>query len=239
MQLLNPNEIKADSKKDLDQARARTHMLADEEGRIAQRVNIAREDLKKSLAEIDSELASYKQDAESKKNALRTEIAQLQEKRRELLEPIEGLREAVAADARTVENNRTKLEAEKIDVEKDREENKRNASELDLIGVELNARKNNLDLRESTIIAKESALKESSEKIVAEFKKLEQLVGEQNDRERKLDEVTNSLDIQVLALQNRKTEQDKREAELNDKQKALRSGYSALEQAKKHLGIQP
>jgi hypothetical protein len=341
MQLLDPTEIIDEKVKIRNYSQERTQKLAEEENRLVRLVNTLRDKYDLEIKQIKEETESYRNESELKKSILLQELANIEDKRKELLKPIENIKKSAEImliqakerekDAQRAEQGfikrTTELQEEFKKIEKrgqilDQWQIQLKDRDDQVKGVELSTRLAHNELfgekgewarlieSVATNDQKSETLKKKEIKIATETEAINILITEQNEKERLLKsqdrelieiekrlsrEVENNNQKQAFLLELeaktkqreketneaydkifgkdgewervkeameandrkskilsekeekiktdersieiRKQEQDKREQELNDENKAIKSNYQALSQAKTHLGI--
>jgi hypothetical protein len=237
MKLLDPKEIRSDRNETIEQSSARAQKLAKEETRLALYINILREEADKEAIGIHDDLENYKKEKASERAKLNDEISVLEQKRKKLLEPIDGMYKEIKALNLKIEKRNADLDREKEVVEKDREEVKKNQHELNKKETEIKEQRIWIEF-EKTCIQQEKINLESHKKSLSEEHQQNVLKAEENTcKSSELAKKEESLKLTEKILADRDETQHQRAHELIGEAKRLKSERQAIEQAKIHLGI--
>lgn len=235
MQLLGENQA-ADAKKTKEDERAaRIIRMSEEESKTVRELNEIRVTAEAEKKKIASDLESFRASAETEKGELTREISSLKARRDDLMKPID---EIVKEAEGRLEGAK---QAEKAIVSRETAVSIREAN----AGV----REAGLDDRERTVAELELATTAEVSRIGKEGETLRlaqnALAGatkahnERVSRENK--EIENGKKMVAAGLMANATVReflDKEKKTIADDRRALQDAYVALEQAKKHLGIQ-
>lgn len=241
MLLLDPRQTQSGKDRSEAERKDRIRKLNDEESVIARRVNQARENELKEKAVIEADLASFRVKIQEEKKELektvvplRSEVKDLEERKRVALEPIDQAREAVekrekevsAREATVAENEVKVAEGQRTLVERTTALVEREEANVE--------RTAELDRREAKVKAEEEASRLSANQLANKWVAYHETVAETNAdlarREKIVEDGKKTNESFAITL---RTEA----GDLAEGRRQLRDGYRALEQAKIHLGI--
>jgi hypothetical protein len=239
MDLLNPNEIREQKSESIMQSQWRTKKLSEEEARLTKNINLARENTKIEIAKLDSELLEHKNKTNVEKTKLTQEVSGLRAEKAKLFKPIDDIKkqadEQLAQAKILVENLRKEqkvIDEAKEKIQEEVENNRDRAHELD-------DRNLNLNQREQKVIIAEERLRLSTVNLNTEWANYHKSVDKNNEWVKSLDQREAELNTREKTLDIKTEEQKKTAKKLIDEKRAIASGYQALADAKKHLGITP
>lgn len=234
MHLLTPDDITLIKKTDAQDVAKRTHLAAEEEAKAIKELRTTQTNAALEINALQTQLEAKRQEFTSTISILKGEVAILENQRAHALKPtIEREQQATLAlqqaQQTLLEQHEAQLllASEKealIDVKNDLFDQK----------VHLDNRCARIDSREAHIANEETRLKQAWEKLNNEWIAIH--AAEHSFNATKLEHEQNvSRETQVNEIV--KKLQDTRASEQYEKERALRDGYAALEQAKKHLGL--
>lgn len=238
MRILTPEDAKKGSSAAKDELMATVRDLSAEEERLVKSINSLRADEKAERDRIEVAMETFRADAKAERDRLSSEITGLEARRAEALKPIA----LVIAEAEE-RNQRSK---DREDAVASREKSAKDADELQAEALErihdrqqeLDERSKSLDAREAGIKGEEKSLGESEKRLVGKWAELHAASEAFNERARDLQQREDRASASEKANEIRAAALDDRENGLEGRERLLRSNYQALEEAKKHLGIQ-
>lgn len=237
MKILDPKEIRSDRSESIEQSAVRAQKLAEEETRLALYINILREEADKEAMGIHDDLENYKKEKATERAKLNDEISLLEQKRKKLLEPLDGMYEEIKILNLKIEKRNADLDREKENLEKDREEVKKNNQELNKKETEIREKRIWIEF-EKVSIRQEKINLEARKKSLSEEHEQNVLKAQENDhKDLVLAKKEESLKLTEKILADRDETQHQRAQELISEAKRLKSERQAIEQAKIHLGI--
>ena len=231
MELLSPTKINQDKAKETESARKRTVALADEESRLVSAVNLAKGKTATILAEMDATMAEYRLEMTAERLKLSGEVNRLEERRIDLLKPIDELKLEADEILRIANARASELDNRAKEIEANHEKNVELADRLVDRGDLLTSQENALESREEKIVASEKTLKDSANILADKWVEYHEAVNGQNVREQSL--ATKEAQVVQVTEANaiRKAEQDTRDHVLYEKKRGIIDGYAALQEA--------
>ena len=225
MQLLDPSEIKEEKKENIVQTQKRTISLAKEEARINREINLTKQNAEIQKTEIKKEVDDFIEKEKARATDMVKEVDLLELRKAEALKPVAHLKKELEEKIKKVDQTKIDLEVNQAQVKEDKDAN------LDLAET-LSDRVDDLDTREEKIAKSETKntieqtrLKNSGKTLSNDWIKLHEDTHKANtelkDRESKLNDIE-----KVLAI--RSENQDKREVEQNNHDRAIRDKYETL-----------
>ena len=182
MELLEPSKIRAEKKTEELSIQTRIKGLADEEARLVQKVNLARENSDLQIVEINNLTEDFRDVAKKEKKILNQEIVLLEKKRKILLKPVHEIQKIAEAKIADAENYRIQLDKELVSIEVEREQNKVDRNFNKNAKILLNNSELDLKQRGENLTKKENKVKDSSEKQMRDWKKFYNEVAEFNKK---------------------------------------------------------
>ncbi len=248
MQLLSPDQVTHDQKGEADTLRVYIASLRAEEKKSLKSLNEVRLNSEKEISQINKNLEKVVAESDAtiikcneRVRRAKSETKAIEEYqntvRKDLLRPIQEIREEAEKLLKEAKDYRADLDREKEDLAKDRETNQARAEELTEKETGLNDHKIQLDNRESQIVKEEQRIADGRVLLKKDIKANKEASEQNNLRSLELDKRTEQIEISEKALNYRSKEIDKRHIENRNEDVRLRSERDAIETAKKHLGI--
>lgn len=232
MRILSAEEVK-DNKALTDADRiARTQRLREEETIASKALNDTREFAAVETAKIEADLADVEEKAIARKKVLVDEIASLENQKKEAMAPIHEIRQEAEQRLEAAKNREVEVERREVAIA-EREQLLADRAIALVSREEANEEKaDDLDTREERIAGEEKRLKESevalAEKWAVHHGEVAKANASLERREKEVEDGKKANAAYAASLY----EKDRKQA---DEWKAIRSGYAALEEAKKHL----
>lgn len=238
MELLDPNEIKDSKKESAQKSQKIIISLSEEEARLNKEVNLLREHADKQKKDIKEEVDRFIESQIGRKEALEGEVAALEARKTEALKPVYDTRSE--ADEYLKKAKLTLEIAEKKEKEADAkyEEIVEQSYELKDKADELTIREGEIGGKEDRVKAEESRLKDSANALTEKWAVFHEATANANAefamREKKIQDSEKTLEI-------RQAQQDAREKEQNDHDRAIKDKYDelgrAVEEVKKKYNV--
>lgn len=238
MKLLDPQTTKTEKDKSEEKRIERVRKLNAEESTLTRKVNALRTDAEAEEKRLDNLV-------QDKRNKAAAEIAELDvkvEARRqelsELLKPIDAQRKSAedrleAASTKEADlvrredelAEREQVLSERIETVKDRED-------------EITEKNRALHARESNLAGAEERHKESETALAAKWASYHEAVADLNHRTRLVTKSEREISAQKAANDAIRESNAKESARLYEERRAIHDSYIALDQAKRHLGVE-
>lgn len=231
MKLLDPNEIRKDKSQSAEESQQRNNALAREESRLARAINKARENAKTTIAEIELDFQTYRAETEAKRDTLKQEVGKLESRRADALKPINELRKSAEETVQKAEKLLVDINRQKESMATDKEKNQDFAESLQDRSHDLNAREKKITVKEQAIEQEQLKQKNSSKDLGNQWFKLGQATTAHNKEIEKLEQKAIRLATIEEAQQIRQEQQDKREIEQNQHDRAIKDKYDTLGKA--------
>lgn len=240
--ILKPEEIKEQGRKAEEERKLRTTALEAEETRLVNRVNLLREEEQAVRKATDDAVQKMRNEYAAEKCELEVELEPLRKERADLMKPIEDVRkEADDRNAKSKEREDAVAKRE-ADLEGDKkafgEYETERMEKLADRAEELDERGQNLAERDVAAKKQEEAAKASAQALVGRWAEYHAAADAFNGRVKDVEEREQRASTAEKANQDRAGQLDERERGLEGRERLLRSNYQALEEAKKHLGVQ-
>lgn len=237
MKLLDQREIQTNKSIILDEAKSRTEELRNEENKLALSVNIARDMTDQEISKINKEVEEHRKTKEIEKARLTQEVNKLSDERKRLLMPIDKIKKEAENILKKANVFLEEIKIKKENLAEDREKVQNMA--------EYNQDQRQIldeEYRKITEIKKNVKIevlesKKSLDRASDEWAKISKAVNNLNLREKLLNNRQTEIETAEKLLQIKSEEQEKTRIRQHNKDKELKSNYTALEEAKKHLGI--
>ncbi len=249
MDILTPEQISGERKKEADALERRIASLREEEGRAILSLNETKEDTEKekgrlklqresALAETDQYIAEQKKRAKAAKD----ETDEIEKYRSGsltiLLQPIEAMREENQRNARINEERSLELDRKEKDVEEHREANEKKAEELQAreeaiakVDERNNGKKIELDEQGKRLNEREEALNERERVFNLEIGIRESKV---EARERACTDTQKGIEVRLEFVNRRNQELDERERLIKSRYEGLEAAIAEFEEKKQH-----
>lgn len=241
MELLTPEKASDQQKETVRLTIDRIDFLRNEEKLAVSALNEAEKNLADALVKINvekgkahAEADEFIKEQQNRANKAKAETEAIETYRdntlKEILRPFNEIKEANEKRTSELDQRENELGKEKETIDHNRQENEKVSAEIEVSMASLNERK-------KEIITEETRIKSSSEQLRKEWESVGARKLADEKRAKILDEVEAGLITRETAIETRQKEQDNRDIELSNMRRALQSDYEALEQAKKHLGV--
>lgn len=234
MQLLSPEKVKKEEDTRTKERITRTAQLNAQETKAAKSLNETETFVAERKAALEDELSEVETKTAARKEELEKEIGTLEAQRKELLKPVDEILKNAQVKLEELNGRESTLAARELVVKSGSEEL------VERIEAVRDAEQTNeekviaLNKREDGVAAQEKRAKESSNKLAEDWIAYHKAVHKTNlDLTRREKEVSDGEKANEIY----RTTLEATDAKQRDEWKAIRSGYAALEEAKKHLGI--
>jgi hypothetical protein len=235
MKLLDPKEIRQEKSDIIEEAHLRTQKLASEESKLVRQMNMARENSKKEIEEIDAGVSEHRKEKEHEKAIISSEIEGLKKQKEKLLAPIDVIRKE--AEEYLQEAKKIKIEAEdnRRNLERDSEKNQDDAEDNSDWRDELEQRGKTIAEKEAGIEKENIQRKISANKLADEWmnysKSVEALnkkIKENSKKESEIQTRETAVEIRVKALAEIDKKQYNKDREIKDKYDTLLATVESL-----------
>lgn len=213
----------------------RSKQLSIEESRLARMINKAREDAQTTILSIENEYTEYKNQRESEKRILQAEVAELENKRRELMRPIEELKTEAQTILDRANQSAGEVQKQAQGVEANREKNLEFAEALADRSDDLNVIDNKLKQKDSRLAAEERRLAASAKTLGSEWLKLSTATHETNLKTIVVAQKESQLAAREKALETNRIEINTIQQQISSDRKAIQDGYASLAAARKEI----
>jgi len=242
MQLLTAQQTKDAKDRRDEESAIRTAKLREAENEAARDLNAIREEVAIERTNADAEIAEIRANVAKEKGGienvlipLRAEVTELEARKVEALKPLTERENAVTERERIVTEKEGRLEARSLEIDVARDEALELAEKIADRETAVIEKEEKSARREEKVAAEEEALRQSqntlADKWVAHHLKVASVTAELEKRQRQ-------IDADHQANVNMKAANEAEAGRLRDEARAIRDKYTALEQAKVHLGIQ-
>lgn len=234
MKILSQEQVKHTSSRREDERAERVALMRDEETAIAKRLNQAKEDEKEYKKRSLLSLAEIEASTKVKKTILEQEVASLEKRKSEAMRPVRDIqKEAEDLLAENIsESKKIKKKSEDINILND--ELLERVEKLDEYKDSLDERQSGIEKKELINSTAEKEIESSTKNLSQKWVEFHESVHQQNK-----DFLRREKDIEAMTKANEvvRESNEKEALRLSKERIAIKDGYVALEQAKKHLGI--
>lgn len=235
MKLLDPSEIRQEKAESAEQAVERTRKLANEESKLARQVNIARSESTAEIEKINAEVVEHKKQKEQEKALLTQEVEKLKDERAMLLKPIGEIRKQAEEILVAAKAHKDEIDREVQIVVENRAENQEFAEELEDRREELDEREKKIQKKEDATRDEELRIAGATKTLSGEWVKYHATVNEFNKKVDQTAQKEAELTTKENAIAIRMREQNRRETELNEQDRAIKDKYHSLEVARNEI----
>lgn len=234
MKLLTPEQVKSEKTKDDKERTERVRKLKEEEIALVSRINQLRTEEQTERERIGAETQKMRNEFAGEKCGLEVEILSLKEHRRDLMKPIDEIRKEADIRLKNATDKEADLARRENALATDRQILEERHEALEEREDALAEKSEALDRREVNLKAAEQENKRSAESLSAKWLEYHSAVSKSNaEIERREKEVQDARKVNDAVRESNEAESKR----LVQERRALQDGYTALEQAKKHLGI--
>lgn len=236
MQILTPEAVKGGSSRQETEQATRVRDLATEEDRLVRSVNSLLESEREEKERIEADMVVFRAEAKAERDGLSAEVLALEARRAVAMMPIDDVsREADERNRASkeredavvkVESDLSALLADFKERESDFISHSRDKKQ------ELGERESGVEEREERVEAEEELSKASLQELNGRWASFHAAVGA---KEQELASRENAVSAREHAEETRTGENDRRNLELNAKEKQITDKYATLERAVRHF----